>query len=122
MRLTLRGALVALLLIAFGPERAAAFVLTGKVVDPDGFPVHGVDLDVDDLVSGRSLSFPDDNTHSDGRFMIELPAGAYRLLFEPPAGLPIAPHVVSRLEITRNATADWGFASPELREIRARGF
>jgi hypothetical protein len=28
----------------------------------------------------------------------------------------------TRAEITRNATADWGFASPELREIRARGF
>jgi hypothetical protein len=28
----------------------------------------------------------------------------------------------TRAEITRNATADWGFAPPELREIRARRF
>ncbi len=87
-------------------DPTAAFQLTGRVVDPDGAPVVDVDLDLENLETGSTLVTPNDNTDSHGRFALEVPSGFYRVLFEPPAGLPLAPHVVPRLQIAGNITLD----------------
>ena len=86
-------------LLATGPGVAAAFLLAGSVQGPDGRPVADVDLDLQDLITGRTLVTPNDNTDSSGRFSVEGPAGRYRVLFEPPAGLGLAPHVEPRVDL-----------------------
>ena len=100
--LTLAGLLTA----AFVTGEAAAFQLAGTVVDPLGTPVKDVDLDVEDLSTGLTLVTPEDNTDGDGRFAIEVPEGLYRILFEPPPGLRLAPHVEPRVEIADDFTLD----------------
>jgi hypothetical protein len=99
-------ALTGLLTAAFVVPEAAAFQLAGTVVDPLGAPIKDVDLDVADLSTGLTLVTPEDNTDGDGRFAIEVPAGLYRILFEPPPGLRLAPHVEPRIEIAGDLILD----------------
>ena len=93
---------------------AGAFVLSGRVMDPDGAPVPDVDLDVIDLATGISQATPDDDTDSDGEYAIDIPAGTYRIEFEPSPALRLAPHVEPRIEITTdmvfNLTLPRGFS------------
>jgi hypothetical protein len=99
-------ALTGLLAAAFLVPEVAAFQLAGTVVDPLGAPVKDVDLDIEDLLTGLTLVTPEDNTDGDGRFAIEVPAGLYRILFEPPPGLRLAPHVEPRVEVAGDFILD----------------
>jgi hypothetical protein len=92
--------------IALGPGGALAFGLSGTVVDPTGAPVADVDLDLVDLATGVTLVTPHDNTDSHGDYSIDVPAGSYRILFEPSPALRLAPHIEPRIEVTDETVFD----------------
>lgn len=89
LRTTLGAAFVALPLAA----SAAADVVTGRVLDSNGLPVPGVDIDIDNLGSGGDPTIIDDYTDANGVFTIVVPAGLYDVSFTPPAP-PVTSHLV----------------------------
>jgi FlgD Ig-like domain len=91
-------------------QPADAVVLSGRVVDPVGAPVPDVDLDVVDLATGITQVIMDDDTDSDGEYAIDIPAGTYRILFEPSPALRLAPHVEPRFEITEDTVFNLSLA------------
>ncbi|MFQ5608337.1 MAG: hypothetical protein ACE5GA_10350, partial [Candidatus Zixiibacteriota bacterium] len=62
---------------------------SGIVTDSLGFPIAGVDLDVDSIGGGRVYT-PGDNTDSllgfEGTYRIVTPPGLFRIRFDPPIG------------------------------------
>jgi len=71
------------------PPGVAAY---GRVLDPTGLPLAGVDLDVVDESTGEKLIVPGDQTDSLGQFGIAVPAGPIELRFDPaPVSQSIAP-------------------------------
>ena len=61
-------------------------VLSGRVTDVTvGTPVVGVDVDVD-RVNGNRIFTPDDKTNLAGDYRVVVPAGLYRVRFDPPPG------------------------------------
>lgn len=99
------------LALAAWPGTAGAFVISGTVEGPDGLPLADVDLDVQDLITGHTLVTPNDNSDADGYFSVEVPAGHYRLLFEPPAGLRLAPYVEPRVDVTADVGLEVALAA-----------
>jgi hypothetical protein len=62
-------------------------IISGTVKDEQNNPVGGVDLDADNLTTGRRIYTPNDNSDSlTGAYWIVVPPDFYRLRFEPPAG------------------------------------
>jgi len=74
-------------------------VLSGNA-SANGLPLANVDLDADHLVTGQRIYTPNDATDSLGNYWIVVPAGEYRIRYQPPAGsrwLPIQLDTVSIL-------------------------
>ncbi len=71
------------LLLLAGP--AAADLITGQVVDPNGVGVPGVNLDAIDLINGGQATLFNDGADANGFFTTTIPAGVYRIVFKPPA-------------------------------------
>jgi hypothetical protein len=63
---------------------AAGDLITGRVVDPSGAGVPGVNLDAIDLINGGQASLTNDSTDAGGFFTTTIAAGVYRVIFKPP--------------------------------------
>jgi protocatechuate 3,4-dioxygenase beta subunit len=61
-------------------------VVSGTVTSQSGAPIADVDLDADDFVTGERIYTPNDDSDTTGAYWIVIPASAYRLRFQPPAG------------------------------------
>ena len=62
-------------------------IISGYVRDHNNNPVGDVDLDADNLATGRRIYTPNDNSDSlTGQFWIIVPPGFYRLRFQPLRG------------------------------------
>lgn len=79
----LERALPLLALTALAPL-SRADLLVGTVVDAQGNPVAGVDLDAKNLGSGGNPDVFNDGTAADGTFAMTIPAGTFRITFNPP--------------------------------------
>jgi len=80
--------------------------LSGRVLDPDGFPVASVDLDFRDPVTGEQLATVDDDTGSDGRYGTTVVAGTWDVTFQPPRDLGVAALRVDGVDLMRDAALD----------------
>jgi hypothetical protein len=66
---------------------ATGHTVSGHVLGPGGGGLVGVDIDVFDQATGKKLATANDNTGVGGEFDISVPAGVYRIGFDP-AGAP----------------------------------
>src|SRR5262245_66307938 len=81
------------LLVLVLAATADAYTGSGHVLGPGGAGLVGVDLDVFEQATGRKLTTANDNTGVGGDFAISVPAGIYRIGFDPSAvpGPTLAP-------------------------------
>jgi hypothetical protein len=63
---------------------ASAQTLSGKVVDPSGVGVFGVNVDVTDQITGQDVPLVNDGTDITGAFSVDVPAGLYTVILFPP--------------------------------------
>lgn len=96
MSVRIPSPLLLLLLLSGLALPASADVVTGHVVDSNGLPVAGVDIDIKTL-GGDDLPIIDDGTDASGNFSIVVPAGLYDVLFFPPAP-PVTTHLSTVVE------------------------
>jgi hypothetical protein len=70
-----------------------AWFVTGQVLRAEtGLPAAGIDLDFDDLVTGRKIFTPRDNTDLTGNYNVAVPIGIYEVTFDgPEPDLPTDP-------------------------------
>jgi len=68
-----------------------AYLLSGTVTNPTGFPVSGVNIDIEDAATGLDLLINGDNTGLTGTFLIAVPQGTtLNVLFKTSqAALPL---------------------------------
>lgn len=64
---------------------AAADLITGTVLDSNGVPVAGVNIDAIRLSNGNNINLSNDGTNAAGGFTTTIPADVYDLYFFPPA-------------------------------------
>jgi len=76
-----------------GPSARAAD-LTGTVVGPNGIGVPGVDIDVNDSVTGDSIPISNDTTDANGMFTVAVPDNA---TYDVSLSAPLATRLVSRI-------------------------
>ena len=62
---------------------ADALLLSGKVVDSSNVPLVGVDLFVEDALTGQPVEVAHSYTDGSGFFDLALPAGSYHLFLDP---------------------------------------
>ena len=77
-------------------DSARADTLLGQIVDANGFGIAGVKLDVQDL-AGLDPVVENGVTDALGNFEATLPAGLYRIVFEPPVP-PLSTHLPGEIE------------------------
>lgn len=65
--------------------------LSGTVTNSQSAPVAGVDIDVEDPVTGRKILTPFDVTDSMGNYLVVVPPGQWDLIYEPPVATRLAP-------------------------------
>lgn len=92
-RRNLQCLLGGLLLAAAAPVAAADFI-TGTLLDANGQPVAGANINAKNLGSGGDPNLQNDGTDANGFFLTTIPAGTYRITFIPPAppaalGMPL---------------------------------
>jgi hypothetical protein len=74
-----------------------ADLIQGRVVDSNGVGVAGVDIDAKNLLGGDDPTLFNDGTDANGFFSTTIPAGQYRLTFNPPPP-PTTTHLVAELD------------------------
>ncbi|NOT31180.1 MAG: carboxypeptidase regulatory-like domain-containing protein [Planctomycetes bacterium] len=62
---------------------AAADLIIGQVVGPNGAGLPGVGIDAIDLINGGQATLANDSTDAGGFFTTTIPAGVYRIIFKP---------------------------------------
>ena len=70
--------------VALLTSLASADLLVGQVVDSNGAPVAGLDIDVKNNGSGGTPTIFNDGTDAGGFFAVTIPAGDYDVIFNPP--------------------------------------
>jgi len=81
-----------------------AHTLTGLVIDENGVPLPGIDMNAYDL-SGAPLDLFNDDTNASGIFNVLVPQGTWEIrhrLVSPIAGEERVPHVVNNLIVNSN--------------------
>ncbi len=63
---------------------AAADLIIGQVVDPNGVGVPGANIDAIDLFNGGQATLLNDGTDANGFFSTTIDPGVYRIVFKPP--------------------------------------
>jgi len=82
-------------------------IISGTVKDEQGNFVGGVDLDADNLTTGRRIYTPNDNSDSlTGAFWIVVPPDFYRLRFEPPRGSRWKGVQIDTIDVRQDTTFD----------------
>jgi hypothetical protein len=76
--------LTSLSLLALFAATAQADFLTGQLVDSNGVPVAGADIDVKNNGSGGKPTLFNDGTDASGFFNVTIPNGDYDVIFNPP--------------------------------------
>jgi len=66
----------------------SGFLLSGTVRGPDGTLVAGVDLDVDDLLTGQRVHTCNDNTNASGAYTVIVPPGHLEVIYGFPDARP----------------------------------
>ena len=82
---SLRSTLLVLTLLLCAAPGAFADVISGRVVSPTGAGVAGIDIDVEDFITGVPVTVSADFTDADGNFQTILPPGTYTVTFKPQA-------------------------------------
>ena len=72
-----------LLLLSLSTPVAADF-LAGQVVDSQGVGVGGVNIDVENMITGDKPDILNGGTNPGGFFNATLPPGLYEVTFNPP--------------------------------------
>ncbi len=75
---------------------AAADTISGQVVDANGQPVPGVNIDAFDVFTGQAVGLLNDGTNANGLFTTTIPPGLFRIQFKPPRP-PTTTHVALEL-------------------------
>ncbi|MGH7151633.1 MAG: carboxypeptidase-like regulatory domain-containing protein, partial [Planctomycetota bacterium] len=85
--------------------------VSGHVLGPTGAGLVGVDIDVFEQATGRKLTTANDETGIGGEFDISVPAGVFRIGFDPSAapGPTLAP--VQLLDVVVSGDVDLGDVS-----------
>ena len=78
----------------------AAWLVSGRVVDPTAVPVEGASVDVDDSATLMDVPTTTSDTIANGTFLIALPDGTYDLTADPPAGSPWLPGVLDGVAVS----------------------
>ena len=60
-------------------ELTAGFGIQGRVVNPSGVPLAGLDIDIEDLTTGLNMLLSGDNTDVFGQFVLTAPQGPFEL-------------------------------------------
>lgn len=82
------------------------FFVSGWVVDEEGNALSGIDLDADDLVTGQRINTPKDNTDDSGHYEIVIPAGSFKIVFDPLLRTDLAPSMLDTVIITADTVLD----------------
>lgn len=88
------GAVVLAVLALASPS--AADTISGQVVDANGQPVQGVNIDAFDVFTGSEVALANDATDANGLFTATIPAGLFRVRFKPKRP-PTTTHVAVEL-------------------------
>lgn len=86
------------LLLTFG-SLASADAITGRVVDPNGAGVAGVDIDFVNLGSGGNPHELNDGTDANGNFLTTVDPGVYEVRFFAPQGTSLLTGVLASVVI-----------------------
>ncbi|MFT5051008.1 MAG: hypothetical protein ACI8QZ_002415 [Chlamydiales bacterium] len=74
-----------------------ADTLSGHVQDVGAAGVAGVNIDVEDMITGDPVTIFNGGTDINGDFLLSAPSGLYRVIFTPPAP-PTTTHLVTMVE------------------------
>jgi hypothetical protein len=105
---SLRSLARATLGLALVASPASADIITGQVVDSNGFGVANVNINAKNNGGGGDPTLFNDGTDVNGFFTTTIPAGNYDIIFLPPAP-PTTTHLVETVEnVTVVGTKDMG--------------
>ena len=79
----MRLSILSLAFILTAPTTQAD-IITGRVLDAAGQPVHGCNIDMIDAVTGDEMAISNDSTNAMGIFSIVVPTGLYQVTINPP--------------------------------------
>lgn len=79
---------------------ARGLALTGLLLDAQGAPVAGGDINVYDELSGVKLFTPRDGTDVNGAFRVLVPAGSYRVRLSPAEGVLLVASELRNLAVS----------------------
>ncbi len=103
-----RLSVLALVLLAATTAPVAAQVIHGRVLDPQGVPVAGVNIDASDS-NGDEPDLINDGTDALGFFTTTVdPAGTYDFFFKPPAGGSLIVLTLPNLAVPGSGTLELG--------------
>ncbi len=82
-------------------------ILSGRVVSPSGLGVGGVDVDVDDAVTGERIPTTADTTDPDGTFDVIVPSGVFHVILNAPKAARLVSRTIRGVD-TRFGDVDLG--------------
>lgn len=85
-------------------QLASGHRLVVEILDADGLPLAGADLDVREPATGAKLFTPHDTSDRAGLTVAVLAGGTYDLDIEPPLGSSLAPATVTGLSVAADDT------------------
>lgn len=85
---------------------SAGVILSGTVLDDQGAPASGVDVDAHDATSGMSVPFCQDNTNAAGQYAVVVPTGSYDVTFEPAYSQPLGSQEQLGVPVLANTVLD----------------
>lgn len=89
-------------------------LLSGTVLDFNGAPHGGVDVNAISVATGLSLNLCGDNTNGTGFYSVRVPAGTYNVQFSPPVGLGLAADFHQNVVVNSNTTLNGTLPSDQL--------
>jgi len=76
--------------------------ISGQVLDEQGAPISGVDLDFVVVSTGKGQSANNDTTDATGHYVTTVPPQVYDVFYSPPAGSLLAGHVQHNVNLNVN--------------------
>ena len=104
--MTSRNPFLALGLLGLTALPAAAATITGQVLDEQGLPVAGVNLDFIVVATGQDQSVNNDSTDATGHYTVVVPPQIYDVYFVPPPAKRLAGHVAPNVNLNVNQTVN----------------
>lgn len=93
---------LALLALLVSSNLAFGDLIVGHVVDQNGVPVPGVNIDAIRVSNGNDQNLANDGTNANGDFSTTIPAGVYDIVFfaPPPPQTTLLPKVIKNVVVT----------------------